>query len=131
MIFAREAYARGATQAPTTVLIVEDNEDNLFTLRADARADVASRSWPLPTAGRRSTIAARELPDLVIMDMQMPGMSGLQATGAIRALPGGADVPILALTAQAMTGDRERILERGLRRLPAEAGARRGSCARR
>ena len=43
----------------------------------------------------------------------MPGMSGLQATGAIRALPGGADVPILALTAQAMKGDRERILEAG------------------
>ena len=45
----------------------------------------------------------REMPDLVIMDMQMPGMSGLQATGAIRALPGGAKVPILALTAQAMS----------------------------
>ena len=55
----------------------------------------------------------REMPDLVIMDMQMPGMSGLQATGAIRALPGGAKVPILALTAQAMSGDRERILGAG------------------
>ena len=43
----------------------------------------------------------------------MPGMSGLQATGAIRALPGGAKVPILALTAQAMSGDRERILGAG------------------
>jgi CheY-like chemotaxis protein len=53
------------------------------------------------------------MPDLVIMDMQMPGMSGLQATGALRALPGGADVPILALTAQAMAGDRERILDAG------------------
>ena len=43
----------------------------------------------------------------------MPGMSGLQATGAIRALPGGGTVPIVALTAQAMKGDRERILAAG------------------
>jgi two-component system sensor histidine kinase/response regulator len=49
----------------------------------------------------------------VIMDVQMPGMTGLQATGAIRALPGGADIPIVALTAQAMKGDRERILAAG------------------
>ena len=47
------------------------------------------------------------------MDMQMPGMSGLQATGAIRALPGGTSIPIVALTAQAMKGDRERILAAG------------------
>ena len=65
----------------------------------------------------------RQLPDLVIMDVQMPGMSGLQATGAIRALPGGADVPILALTAQAMKGDRERILAAGCDAYLAEAGA--------
>jgi CheY-like chemotaxis protein len=52
-------------------------------------------------------------PDLVIMDVQMPGMTGLQATGAIRTLPGGADIPIVALTAQAMKGDRERILAAG------------------
>jgi signal transduction histidine kinase/CheY-like chemotaxis protein len=95
-----------------TVLIVEDNEDNLFTLR-----QVLSRSQlTLETAanGRQAiALCRRALPDLVIMDMQMPGMSGLQATGAIRALPGGASVPILALTAQAMKGDRERILAAG------------------
>jgi two-component system, sensor histidine kinase ChiS len=108
----REAYARGATQAPTTVLIVEDNEDNLFTLRAI----LAPMSFEIVAAstGRQAIDRCRaQLPDLVIMDVQMPGMSGLQATGAIRALPGGADVPILALTAQAMKGDRERILEAG------------------
>jgi len=108
----REAYAQGATQVPMTVLIVEDNEDNLFTLRAI----LAPMSLEIVAAstGRQAIDHCRaQLPDLVIMDMQMPGMSGLQATGAIRALPGGADVPILALTAQAMKGDRERILEAG------------------
>ena len=107
-----EAYARGARQAPTTVLIVEDNEDNLFTLRQM----LAPFSFDTVTAsnGRQAIEhCRREMPDLVIMDMQMPGMSGLQATGAIRALPGGAKVPILALTAQAMSGDRERILSAG------------------
>jgi CheY-like chemotaxis protein len=91
---------------------VEDNEDNLFTLR-----QVLAR-LPLEietaTTGRQAIEhCRRNLPDLVIMDMQMPGMSGLQATGAIRALPGGDSVPILALTAQAMKGDRERILAAG------------------
>ena len=94
------------------VLIVEDNEDNLFTLRQI----LAPLSLDTVTASNgRQAIAQcrRQLPDLVIMDMQLPGMSGLQATGAIRALPGGARVPIIALTAQAMKGDRERILAAG------------------
>jgi signal transduction histidine kinase/ActR/RegA family two-component response regulator len=107
-----EAYAPGQRQTPATVLIVEDNEDNLFTLRqilAPLPLETVSAS-----SGRQAIeYCRRGMPDLVIMDMQMPGMSGLQATGAIRALPGGANTPILALTAQAMAGDRERILGAG------------------
>jgi two-component system sensor histidine kinase ChiS len=110
--FRAEAYARGTRDVPTTVLIVEDNEDNLFTLRemlAPFAFDIAAAS-----TGRQAIDYCRaHLPDLVIMDVQMPGMSGLQATGAIRVLPGGGDVPILALTAQAMAGDRDRILDAG------------------
>ncbi len=98
---------------PATVLVVEDNEDNLFTLRQMlARRRARDRDRDDRAPGDRALPAA-QLPDLVIMDVQMPGMSGLQATGAIRALPGGADVPIVALTAQAMKGDRERILAAG------------------
>ncbi len=97
---------------PATVLLVEDNEDNLFTLRQI----LARRPLEIATAtsGRQAIERCRrDPPDLVIMDVQMPGMTGLQATGAIRALPGGADIPIVALTAQAMKGDRERILAAG------------------
>jgi CheY-like chemotaxis protein len=104
--------ATGEQTSHATILIVEDNEDNLFTLR-----QVLSRSpLTLETAanGRQAiALCRRSLPDLVIMDMQMPGMSGLQATGAIRSLPDGDTVPIVALTAQAMKGDRERILAAG------------------
>jgi signal transduction histidine kinase/FixJ family two-component response regulator len=108
-----QAYAPDAGRGLTTVLIVEDNEDNLFTLRA-VLAPLSFRI-AAATTGRQAIESCRaEMPDLVIMDVQMPGMSGLQATGAIRALPGGRDVPILALTAQAMAGDRERILAAGV-----------------
>jgi CheY-like chemotaxis protein len=102
-----------AMTLPATVLVVEDNEDNLFTLRQI----LARRRLEIVTAtnGRQAIERCRRQPppDLVIMDVQMPGMTGLQATGAIRALPGGADIPIVALTAQAMRGDRERILAAG------------------
>ena len=103
---------RRAAALPATVLVVEDNEDNLFTLRQI----LARRPLEIVTAtsGRQAIERCRRRPpDLVIMDVQMPGMTGLQATGAIRALPGGADIPIVALTAQAMKGDRERILAAG------------------
>jgi signal transduction histidine kinase/CheY-like chemotaxis protein len=95
-----------------SVLLVEDNEDNLFTLRQV----LARLPLEIVTAasGRQAIARCRTaMPDLVILDVQMPGMSGLQATGAIRALPGGAALPIVALTAQAMKGDRERILAAG------------------
>ncbi len=109
---AGEAPTAAAPGLPATVLLVEDNEDNLFTLRqilARRRLEIVTA-----TSGRQAIERCRrDPPDLVIMDVQMPGMTGLQATGAIRALPGGADIPIVALTAQAMRGDRERILAAG------------------
>ena len=52
-------------------------------------------------------------PDLILMDVSMPGMDGLQATKEIRNLPEIADIPVIALTANVMEGDRERSIEAG------------------
>src|SRR5207253_7863505 len=84
----------------------------LFTLR-QMLAPLAVNLVTASSGREAIDYCRRRLPDLITMDMQMPGMSGLQATGAIRMLPGGATIPIIALTAQAMKGDRERILAAG------------------
>src|SRR6185369_740510 len=110
--------ARAAGAPPprdASILIVEDNEDNLFTMRQILGSLGGLLVDLVAASNGREAIeyCRRRLPDLIIMDMQMPGMSGLQATGAIRALPGGSTIPIVALTAQAMKGDRERILAAG------------------
>jgi signal transduction histidine kinase/CheY-like chemotaxis protein len=104
------AHLRG-----TELLLVEDNEVNQL---------VASRI--LKKAGFKVSIAnnGREgvemykkgegLYKLVLMDIQMPEMDGFEATQAIRGLPGGDEVPIVAMTAHAMTGDRELSLKSGM-----------------
>ena len=102
----------GQPARDTLVLVVEDNEDNLFTMR-QILAPLALELHAATSGREAIEYCRRRRPDLILMDMQMPGMSGLQATGAIRALPGGPSIPIIALTAQAMKGDRERILAAG------------------
>ena len=94
------------------ILVVEDNEQNLelveFLLEdAGMRVRVAQDA-----EAARAQLGA-ELPGLILMDMQLPGTDGLTLVSEIRNRPETAKVPIIALTAHAMRGDRERFLAGG------------------
>ncbi len=93
------------------VAIVEDNSDNRMLVRAllEDHYDVDEyESGPEAVAG----IAARP-PVLVLLDISLPVMDGLQVLARLRAEPALAGIPVVALTAHAMTGDRERYLAAG------------------
>jgi two-component system, cell cycle response regulator DivK len=94
------------------ILIVEDNEMNLdmLTRRLIRRGyDVVSA-----TDGVEGLqLASYELPDLVLMDMSLPKMDGWEATRHLKANTETKDIPVIALTAHAMVGDREKALEAG------------------
>ncbi|MFN3959966.1 MAG: response regulator [Parvularculaceae bacterium] len=104
----------GPSARTKTVLVVEDNELNmkLFNdlLEAHGYAVVQARTGPEALAAAR-----RERPDLILMDIQLPEISGLQVTQEILKDPRLADVPVIAVTAFAMKGDEERIRAGGCR----------------
>jgi two-component system sensor histidine kinase/response regulator len=84
--------------APATILVVDDNEAN----RALARAALEDEGYQVVLADNGAAALeafSRESPDCVLMDVRMPGMDGFAACTALRALPGGADTPVLFLTA--------------------------------
>jgi signal transduction histidine kinase/CheY-like chemotaxis protein len=94
------------------VLLAEDNEANI-TLISDY---LGTRGYQVFVArnGTEAIAQAREIrPAIVLMDIQMPGMDGLEATRRIRTIHDLVDLPIIALTALAMPGDRERCLAAG------------------
>jgi two-component system, cell cycle response regulator DivK len=95
-----------------TILVVEDNEDN----RDSLTRRLQRRGFAVVTAsdGLEGVQAAdNERPDLVLMDINMPDLDGWEATRQIHALAGLEKLPIIALTAHAMGGDRDRALEAG------------------
>ena len=95
------------------ILVVEDNRDNLLVITAVL--EEAGYKYITATDGQKAVALAREaLPALILMDMQLPGLGGLEAARQIKADPLLAGTPIVALTAMAMRGDREEILAAGL-----------------
>jgi CheY-like chemotaxis protein len=95
------------------LLYVEDNEDNLYMLQLwfDVLGDYEILSARDGAAG--IAMAAAERPDLILMDLNLPEIDGWEATRRLKADPATRDIPIIALSAHAMAGDREKALATG------------------
>ena len=94
------------------VLVVEDNEKNMKLFRDVLQAS-GFRLLEATTGERAMELAAEHQPNLVLMDIQLPDIDGVEALGRLRADARTASIPVVALTAQAMHGDRERFLDAG------------------
>ncbi len=94
------------------ILMVEDNEKNLyligFILRKNGYEVLEAR-----TGEQGVELAVKEKPDLILMDIQLPGIDGLEATKRIRESEADGEIPIIALTSYAMIGDRKKALNAG------------------
>lgn len=94
------------------ILLVEDNVTNmklsLFLLESADHVVITAMN-----AEAALTLARERHPDLILMDIQLPGMDGLQATAVLKADEATRDIPVIALTALAMKGDEERIIAAG------------------
>ena len=94
------------------VLIVEDNEKNMKLVR-DVLQATGYSTLEATTGEDAVELALSQAPALVLMDVQLPGIDGVEALERLRQNERTASIPVLALTAQAMSGDRERFLEAG------------------
>lgn len=96
----------------TKILLVEDNEDNRDML--SRRLERKGFSVSLAVDGEEGVNKAKvDLPDLILMDMSLPVMDGWEATKTLKGLPETANIPVIALTAHAMSSDREKAIEAG------------------
>ena len=98
--------------AAKRILVVEDNELNMKLLNDVLEA----HGYEVMSTGRGAVAvewARQYLPDLVLMDLQLPDLSGLEATRQLKANPETSKIPVIAVTAFAMGGDERRALEHG------------------
>ncbi|PPC88403.1 MAG: two-component system response regulator [Methylotenera sp.] len=96
----------------TVALIIEDNENNLELIRFILeKADYKTRFAMTGLEGVQQAVTIP--PDFIILDIQLPDINGLEVLKRIRAHPVGRDIPIIAMTSYAMSGDRERLLAAG------------------
>ncbi len=101
-----------ADQVAPLILLVEDNRANIHTISGYLTAK-GYRTVLATNGAEAIAIAQTEHPDLILMDIQMPGMDGIEAIQHIRRDPNLSNIPIIALTALAMAGDRDRCFAAG------------------
>ncbi len=94
------------------ILVVEDNEENMKLFRDVLRA-TGYRTLEASTGGQALMLATEHGPAVVLMDIRLPDMDGVEALSRLRNDGRTASIPVLAVTAQAMKGDRERFKEAG------------------
>jgi CheY-like chemotaxis protein len=94
------------------VLIIEDNERNLELVRDILQAK-GHDTLEARTAEEGLKVAHAQTPQLILMDIQLPGMNGIEALKALRAEPRTAGIPIVAITASVMQSDRQEIMSAG------------------
>lgn len=94
------------------ILYVEDNEDNIYVL--ENRLKRLGHSVLIARDGATGVqLATSELPHLILMDLSLPVLDGWEATRRIKAAPATQHIPVIAITANAMAGDREKALAAG------------------
>jgi two-component system cell cycle response regulator DivK len=98
--------------AGAQILVVEDNEMNMKLLR-DVLFATGYRTLEATTGAQAVELASANVPDLVLMDIQLPDFDGVQALHRLRANERTAGIPVLAVTAQAMQGDSQGFLAAG------------------
>jgi len=98
--------------SPARILVVEDNPMNM-ELAVDLLELRGHEVFSATTGQEALEISCREKPDLILMDVQLPGMDGLAVTKKLKENPETSGIPVVALTAHAMKGDEERMLSHG------------------
>ena len=94
------------------ILIVEDNEKNMKLVRDILQAK-GYQTVEAGTGEEGVKLALEKKPDLVLMDIQLPGMNGIEALKVLRANPSTAQIPVVAITASVMQQDKQQVVDSG------------------
>ena len=97
----------------TKVLYIEDNEDNVYILKMRLELLGDFEVLTAEDGEKGCTMALSERPDIILMDLEMPVVDGWEATRRLKCSPRARNIPIIALSAHALAGEREKALAAG------------------